>query len=155
MRTDHLMTRNVHTCSKDDSLADAARVMWEADVGCLVVTEPEGRAIGMITDRDLAMAGYIQGVALRDASVGSAMSSGVHSCAPETPINEVEQEMDRERIRRVPVIDGDGKLVGILTLGDLARSAQSSPLRIAAIPGVTRTLASVCTPRQLHPTAAP
>ena len=72
MKPENLMNRAVCTCSERDSLEQAARIMWDSDVGCLVVVGEEGRPIGMVTDRDLTMAAYTQGVALRDASVSSA-----------------------------------------------------------------------------------
>lgn len=147
MKADELMTRNVATCSSDDSLEQATRMMWEADLGCLVVTDAEQRPIGMITDRDVAMAAYTQGVRLRDTSVATAMAREIRSCVAETAAGEVETLMQSAQIRRVPVVDSQGKLVGIVSLGDLARSAHSSPLRMPAIPGVAKTLAVVTQPR--------
>ncbi len=143
MKTEKLMTRDVCTCSQEDSLEDAARVMWDSDVGCLVVTDGERRPIGMITDRDIAMAAYTQGVPLRDASVGSAMAREVVTCSSSTSLNTVENKMRTAQIRRVPVIDSDGKLIGIVALGDIARSAQSTPLHGTEIPGVAKTLAGI------------
>ena len=65
MKAEELMTPNVQKCSKDASLEQAARLMWESDVGCLVVTNAEDRPVGMITDRDIAMAAYTQGARLQ------------------------------------------------------------------------------------------
>jgi CBS domain-containing protein len=148
MKANELMTENVATCSKDDSLEQAARIMWEGDLGCLVVTDADQHAVGMITDRDVAMAAYTQGARLRDTSVASAMAHVVRSCSPETPAGEVEALMQSAQIRRVPVVDSDGKVLGIVTLGDLARMTQSSPLRMTAVPGVAKTLATVTERRQ-------
>jgi CBS domain-containing protein len=149
MRADELMTQNVKKCSKDDSLEHAARIMWESDVGCLVVTDAEDHPIGMITDRDIAMAAYTQGAGLKDALVESAMAREVKTCAPDSALGDVEKVMRTAQIRRVPVVQEDGKLAGIVTLGDIARSSQSSPLRAAEIPGVAKTLAIVTEPRSV------
>jgi CBS domain-containing protein len=143
MKAEDLMTRNVCTCSKEDSLEQAARLMWESDVGCLVVTDAEQKPIGMITDRDITMAAYTQGVRLQEARVESAMAKQVSTCSTSTSLNDVERAMQTAQIRRVPVVDGGGKLRGIVTLGDIARSSQSSAVRMAEIPGLAKTLASI------------
>lgn len=147
MKAENLMNRAVCTCSERDSLEQAARIMWDSDVGCLVVVGEEGRPIGMVTDRDLTMAAYTQGVALRDASVSSAMSRELVKCSPETSLKDVEQSMQRHQVRRMPVMDSAGKLVGIVGLGDLARNAQATPLHLTEVPGLAKTLALVTQPR--------
>lgn len=143
MKADDLMTRNVRTCSPTDSLEQAARTMWDSDVGCLVVTDEEQRPIGVITDRDITMAALMQGVPLRDARVASAMSKRVLTCTPSTTVSDLEALMRSAQIRRVPVVDSRGKVVGIVALGDLARSAQSGPRHLAEIPGLAKTLAGI------------
>jgi CBS domain-containing protein len=143
MRIEDLMTRNVHTCFEDDTLEQAAHAMWDWDVGCLVVINSYRRPIGMITDRDLAMAAYTQGVALRDARVGSAMATQLVSCYPGTSLRELEIKMQQAQIRRVPVVDSTGVLIGIATLGDIAHSAQASRTPMSEVPGVASTLAGI------------
>jgi hypothetical protein len=86
MKAGELMSQPVHKCSPEDTLEHAARAMWEADVGCLPVVDEEGRPVGVLTDRDVCMAAYTQGVALRDSRVSSAMSHSVISCSPESSI---------------------------------------------------------------------
>lgn len=154
MNAESLMTREVCVCSPNDSLQQAARIMWESDVGCLVVTDAQGRPIGMITDRDVAMAAYTQGAALRDAKVASAMSRQLLHCSPSTSLGELEKVMQASQIRRIPVVDTDGKLVGVVTLADIARSSQAGPLRMTEAPGVAKTLASITQRRQPSAVAA-
>jgi CBS domain-containing protein len=137
------MTKNVFTCLAHQTLEQAARTMWEADIGCLVVIDDDRRPIGMITDRDIAMAAYTQGVALRDALISSAMSQKVVTARPDARLGELEALMQAEQVRRVPVVEPNGTLIGIVTLGDLARTAQAGALGIPAIPGVAKTLSSV------------
>lgn len=143
MQAEDLMTTSVCTCAPEDSLEQAARLMWEEDVGCVVVTNPEERPVGIITDRDIAMAAYTQGLALRDSVVASAMAKDLVTCAPETSLGDLESRMRSAQIRRVPVVTSDGSLVGIVTLGDIAKSSQSSPMRLSETPGLAKTLAAV------------
>jgi len=151
MRAEQLMNRDVQTCSPNATLEQAARLLWEADLGCLVVVDDDRRPIGMLTDRDIAMAAYIQGVLLRELSVHGTMSEHVHCCPPSAPLSEVEQLMQEQRVRRLPVVGADGVLIGIITLGDLAQNAAARPLRLPlAMPGVATTLAAVTDRRPHH-----
>lgn len=144
MNIDTIMTKNPSTCSSEASLADAARTMWETDVGCLPVLDAEGFPIAMITDRDICMAAYTQGRALSTSHVWSAMSKRLVSVTPSANLSEVEALMQKNQIRRVAVVNVTGQLVGIVTLGDIARHSETSRLRkpIEGL-GVARTLASI------------
>lgn len=142
MKARELMSHNVCTCSPETSLHDAAHIMWNCDVGCLVVTDEDRRPIGMITDRDITMAAYTQGVPLRDAQVKSAMSRNVVACAADATLSEVQTLMNRSQVRRVPVVDALGRMIGIVALADLARTAQN-PLHITETPALAKTLAGI------------
>jgi CBS domain-containing protein len=123
-RVEQLMSRNVATCRPDDPLNVAAQLMWERDCGIVPVTacEADGeRVVGMITDRDVCMAAYTQGRALTELPVATAMSREVRSCAPGDPIGGVLRVMAASRLRRLPVVDEAGRLVGVLSLADVAR----------------------------------
>jgi CBS domain-containing protein len=120
VKIEDLMTRDVRDCSADDSLATAAQIMWENDCGAVPVTDADGRVVGIITDRDLAMAAHLQGVALRASRVSSAMARDVKCCTPRDTPATVQAIMQQHRIRRVPVVDEHRRLLGIVTLGDLA-----------------------------------
>src|SRR6185503_14599199 len=80
------MRKRVHTITPDHTLADAAQLMWEKDIGCLPVVNEEGRAIGMITDRDICMAAFVQWVHLSESYVTSAMSRTICTCSPDDEI---------------------------------------------------------------------
>ncbi|HYO97492.1 MAG TPA: CBS domain-containing protein [Polyangiaceae bacterium] len=126
MKIVEIMTRDVRTCSPGDTLATAAQIMWENDCGAVPVVDSEGRVLGMVTDRDLAMAAQLQGVALRDSRVASAMARDIKTCSPQDTPATVQAMMQQHKIRRVPVVDGENKkLVGIVTLGDLAYAMSS------------------------------
>ncbi|HEX9622275.1 MAG TPA: CBS domain-containing protein [Polyangiaceae bacterium] len=153
MLAQDFMTAHVHTCSAEDTFEHAAKLMWENDIGCVVVTDVDRRPVGVITDRDIAMAAYTQGVRLSDGRVATAMSRHVVACSVRTPASEVEHLMQAAQIRRVPIVDASERLVGIATLGDLARATQATPLNLPAAPGIAKTLAAVSKPRM--PSAAP
>jgi CBS domain-containing protein len=150
MNVFEVMTRRVFSCRPGDTLAAAAGVMWEHDVGCLPVLGDAGEVVGMITDRDICMAAYTRGARLEDLDVASVMSRGLHACAPDESVAKAEELMRLDRIRRTPVVDDRGRLVGILTLADLAREAchQKRCKHGEALDAeITSTLAAVSEPR--------
>jgi CBS domain-containing protein len=121
-----LMSRNVATCLGDDRLDKAAGLMWELDVGCIPIVDGQHHVVGIVTDRDICMASYTQGKAPQQISVREAMAQEVYSCLPDDSISEVEEIMRKYRVRRVPVVDLDGRLVGLISLNDLARRRRGS-----------------------------
>ncbi|MBK7583071.1 MAG: CBS domain-containing protein [Myxococcales bacterium] len=148
MQAREVMTRQPHCCSIDHALNDAARIMWENDTGFLPVVDDCGSVVGVITDRDICMAAYTQGVSLASGTVASAMSRDVVSVSPGDSVRTVEALMRQNQIRRVPVLDQSGQPLGVVTLGDLARHAEQNSLRKAleGLPLVT-TLAQICEAR--------
>jgi CBS domain-containing protein len=142
-----LMTRNVATCTPDTSLADAARTMLQRNVGCLAVVD-YGR---VVTDRDACMSGCLEGRSLDQIPAGNAMSKSVFACSPATSLREARSIMNARAVRRLPVLDRDGHLVGIVTLGDLARGADVRPGQQdgggVTADDVTATLAAIIGPQ--------
>jgi CBS domain-containing protein len=118
-----LMTSPAHSCSPQDSLALAARLLWDHDCGAIPVVDAEGRPCGMITDRDLCMGAYTKGKALHDILAGEVMSRPVHSCSIDEPLERAIAVMIDAQVRRVPIVDHDGRLAGILALADVVRAA--------------------------------
>jgi CBS domain-containing protein len=143
MQVQELMNRVVRTCHEGDSLEHATRTMWECDVGCLVVTDAEQRPVGIITDRDVLMAAFRRKIALSAGTVRSAMSTNVRTVGPSCSLYQLELLMQAARIRRVPVIDGDGRLIGIIGLGDLAQYSQWTANHLMGVHGLARTLWAV------------
>jgi CBS domain-containing protein len=147
MKVQELMTRDVASCSAADNLSAAARSMWERDCGVVPVLDDERRVVGMVTDRDLAMAAYTQSRPLHEILVSTAMSREVHVCRGEDSIDTAQESMRRERVRRLPVIDSERRLVGILSLNDIARHAaagQTSARRDVTLQQVGATLGRLC-----------
>jgi CBS domain-containing protein len=143
MSIQDLMTQTVHTCNPGDSLHRAAQLMWEHDVGVLPVVDTDGRVVGMITDRDVCMAAYTRGGALADHPVSVAMSRRVHACSASDTVATAEDIMQHYQVRRLPVIKG-GRLVGIISLNDLALAAKRKKKNGASAQDVAQTLASIC-----------
>ena len=134
MRVSDAMTRNVRVCHPRQSICDAARLMAELDCGVLPVGEDD-RLVGMITDRDIA----IRAVAHHkspDLPVREVMSNEVKYCFEDQHVDQVARNMSDLRVRRLPVLDRDKRLVGILSLGNLA--AIEPRAAAEAVSGVSR-----------------
>jgi CBS domain-containing protein len=144
------MRTRVHVCSPEDTLARAAQLMWEKDVGCLPVCGPGRKVVAMLTDRDISMSAFIQWKHLGEASVESAMSKAVRTCSPDDELGRAEDIMREGQVRRLPVVDADGVLVGLLSLGDIARYVRHHSPRAngsLAQQRLAETLAAICEPR--------
>jgi CBS domain-containing protein len=128
--------------------------MWEGDCGCVPVVDQDGRVVGMLTDRDVCMAAYTQGKPLTDVRVESAMAKQVHSCRPDDAVATAERTMRERQVRRLPVIDAKGRLVGLLSLNDIAIEAvRERELRQREVSAaeVGLTLAALCAHRAPRP----
>lgn len=151
MKAKDLMTWDVKCCAEYNTLNTAAQMMWEYDIGCVPVVDKDGRAIGMLTDRDICMGAYIQGVSLTGALVTSAMSKEVFSCTSEDDIAAAEKLMREKQIHRLPVLDAKGHPVGLISLNDIAREgareAETKKAREVSDTEIAQVLASVCAPR--------
>ncbi|MBL8857643.1 MAG: CBS domain-containing protein [Planctomycetes bacterium] len=149
MKVEDLMTRDVVSCGPGDSVSHAAQLMWEHDCGIVPIVDSERRPIGLITDRDACMAGFTTGRALNDIRVGDVMSQSVRVCKLRDSLEAAETAMRQARVRRVPIVDEDGHLIGILSLNDLARAAAARQKKHRDTQGavrVTDTLAAICQP---------
>lgn len=124
-RARDVMTRDVRTCHPEDTLHCAAAIMWEANVGAVPVVDDAGKLVGMITDRDVCMGAYTQGVSLAEGKIRRSMSNELFTCRPEDSLRKVMEVMATKQVRRVPVVDQDGRLVGIVALADVARFAEA------------------------------
>jgi CBS domain-containing protein len=151
MKVKDLMATEVKSCATHNTLNTAAQNMWDNDIGCVPVVDTDHRVVGMLTDRDVCMAAYIQGVPLTGSLVTSAMSKQVFSCAPDDDIASAEKLMREKQVRRLPVTDAEGRLAGIISLNDIAREgereAELKKAREVSDAEIARVMASVCTPR--------
>ncbi len=151
MKVRELMTADAKACGPSDSLNRAAQLMWENDCGAIPVVDEELRVIGMVTDRDICMAAYTQGRTLKQSLVDSAMSKGAFTCALGDDIAAADKLMCERQVRRLPVVDDEGRLAGIISLSDIAREAdreRASKSRRRQIKDtrVVEILGAVCAP---------
>ena len=124
MKVKEIMTPNAKAIWLTESLADAAQIMWENDCGVLPIIKDGRKVIGVITDRDICMA-----VAMRDmnpsgVSVEEVMTGEVFSVNPEDDVDQALQTMQEHKIRRLPVVNAEGDLEGILSMNDVVLHAK-------------------------------
>jgi CBS-domain-containing membrane protein len=132
------MTTDVRVVSPEDTLQDAAQLMEDADCGILPVGE-DNRVVGMVTDRDITVRGVAQGRTPDECKVRDVMSSDVMYVFEDEPIEDAARNMSDLQLRRLPVVNRDQELVGIISLGDLAvrsgTTSVSGALRKVSQPG--------------------
>jgi CBS domain-containing protein len=136
MKVREAMTRDVRLVKPDQPISEAARLMAELDIGALPVEEND-RLVGMITDRDIAVRAVAAGRG-PDTAVGEVMSREIKYCFEDQSIDEVTQNMGELRIRRLPVLTRDKRLIGILSLGDLAIDEGARDEAGEALGGISR-----------------
>ena len=119
MKVEDVMTEDVQFCTPETNLAAAAMQMWDHDCGTLPVVSEDGTAIGMITDRDICIAAATRHRDIAEIRVGELASGALHSCTPNTRLDEALKIFQQARVRRLPVLNNDGKLEGILSLNDI------------------------------------
>jgi CBS domain-containing protein len=120
-----VMSRGVRAVKPSDSVIHAAQAMEELNVGVLPVCDAD-RVVGILTDRDIAVRGVAQGLADQDAKVHEIMSREVKWCMADESVEDVLRVMSQHQIRRMPVIDKQQHLVGMLSLGDIATQAHGA-----------------------------
>jgi len=153
MHVSEVMDPNVHTCSSNDTLDTAARLMWEGNCGFVVVAD-DGKAKAVLTDRDICMAAYTTGRALRDIVVSTAASRSLFAVHDKDNLDLVESLMRDKHIRRVPVLDAAGAVIGVVTLNRLVSSAGQLGRRHHALSAeaLVRTMAAVGSHQDGHGT---
>jgi CBS domain-containing protein len=139
MRVGEAMRRDVYVARPDHSIEDAARAMLAVDIGILPVEEND-RLVGMISDRDIVVRAVAEGKGGR-TPIGEVMTRDVKYCFEDDDIDRVEQNMGEQQVRRLPVLNRDKRLVGILSLADLAQRDQrvGDALRQITRPGGAHT----------------
>jgi CBS domain-containing protein len=123
MKAKDIMTQNPQVVTPETSVQEAARLMQSADTGVLPVVESaqSKRLVGVVTDRDIAL--RVVGEGRTSASVRDAMSSGVKSAKAEDNVKDVMALMASEQVRRIPIVDDAGMVVGIVSQADVVREA--------------------------------
>lgn len=138
MRIADVMTRDVRVIQPDRTVREAARLMDEMNVGVLPVCDGR-RLVGMVTDRDITVRSTAAGLAPDQSYVRDVMTDDVEWCFEDDDVDEIVEIMSRHQIRRIPVVDRNKRLVGIVALGDLATDTEQQ---------ATRALRQISTPSE-------
>jgi CBS domain-containing protein len=120
MKVHDVMTEEVKFCGPETNLAAAAAIMWENDCGALPIVADSGKAIGVITDRDIAIALGTRNKQAAEIPVRQVISGQLFAASPDDDIHCALKLMRKEKVHRLPVINTQGKLEGILSLNDVA-----------------------------------
>jgi len=153
MKVKEIMTGDAKACDLNASLADAAKAMWDGDCGVLPVLKDGKEIVGVVTDRDICM-----GAAMRDRnptaiSVEEVMTGVVYSVTPDDDVTHALEAMREHRVRRLPVVDDEGQLKGMLSMNDITlRADEQAGKKVPEIPfrDVMNTYKAICG----HPTSA-
>ena len=129
MKISEIMSRDVQTVSPDQTAREAATFMLREDAGSMPVSDG-GRLIGMITDRDIAVRGVARGYG-PDTPVRELMTDHLICAREDEDVEEVAAKMSEAQVRRLPVVDSNEKLCGIVSLGDLSREARGESAHVA------------------------
>ena len=135
MRVSEAMTRDVRIASPSETIRQAARMMAEIDAGVVPVGEND-RLVGMITDRDIAVRAVADGKS-PDTPIREIMSSDVCYCFDDQEVSDVAANMADVKVRRLPVVNRDKRLVGILSLGDIAQADKQYKPAVEALCGIS------------------
>src|SRR5438105_11168174 len=136
MKVSEAMTPDVRVASPDETIRQAAKTMASLDAGVLPVGEND-HLIGMITDRDIAIRGIARGKGPK-AKVRDVMTEDVKYCFEDQEVEEFTRNMADIQVRRLPVLNRDKRLVGILSLGDIAISCDDAKVAGDALQGISR-----------------
>jgi CBS domain-containing protein len=148
-----IMITKVESCTPETDLSAAGGKMWENDCGTLPVLDNDGKVLGVITDRDICIAAATRNQPASHIKVGDVYSGMLYSCVAEDEIEKALQIMRTARVRRLPVINGEGKLEGLLALDDVTIFAQDASVSKVAEPtykDVALTFKNICGRREIE-----
>ena len=128
MKAREIMSRNPTCVTPDTPLVDAARLMKDENIGVVPVVESSNsrRLVGVLTDRDIAIRAVAEGRDGATTSVGHVMSTDIHTSAPDDSVNDIMALMGSEQIRRIPIVDERGDVVGIIAQADIVLEANDN-----------------------------
>lgn len=124
MKVSKIMTKAAGSCGPSDRLPAAAGVMWKHDCGMVPVVDGN-EVVGVITDRDIAIAVASRGVPAGDISVGEVATRKPVTCRPDDKVETALSKMRKQRVRRLPVVDGEGGLEGVISIADVLHASKN------------------------------
>lgn len=149
MRVAEAMTRDVRVVNPDESIIEAAKMMADCDCGVLPVGEND-RLVGMITDRDIVVRALAQGKTA-DTKIRDVMSADVKYCFEDDDLDNVARNMGDIQMRRLPVVDQNKRLTGIVSLGDIAHTPQATQAATEALTGISEPITQHASSGQHRP----
>jgi CBS domain-containing protein len=155
MRVKECTTSPAACCGIDETLSEAAHIMWDDDCGFVPVVDfKSGKLAGVVTDRDACMAAYTRGAPLNQIPVTSAMASNVVTVRPTDDVLRALERMAQHQVRRLPVVDDSGTLVGVISMNDVVNASHTAPGpdRTRLRQEVIEAMAAICRHR-VHATA--
>jgi len=135
MKVEDVMTRDVEFCTLETNLATAAMQMWNRDCGVLPVVDDQRKVIGMITDRDICMKAATNHQDIAAIRVEELISDPIHTCKLDADIREALETLQRALVRRLPVVNDEGQIEGIVSVSDILRHSSEKVDKVT--PGVT------------------
>lgn len=124
MKISDYMCKDICFVKPDCKVYDAARIMCENHIGCIPICNDNKNCVGIITDRDILLRTVASNKDTKTTPVSEIMTTNVYTCTQDQTITEVQNKMAENQIRRIPVLDNEKKVVGIITIGDLARNSR-------------------------------
>lgn len=145
MNVTDLMVKDVRSCGPDTNLESAAMMMWDSDCGSLPIVDDGGNPIGIITDRDIAMASALNHKAPWDITASQVMTDRpLFSCKTTDNIQSALKLMQEHQVRRLPVTDNSGHLQGILSIDDIVACTEKATATELSFEDTITTLKAVC-----------
>ena len=126
MKVKEVMMGTPYTCRRENNLGEAAELMWKGNCGFLPITGADNQVCGVITDRDICIALGTRNKLAGAVTAGEVTAGKLYACSPEDEIHVALLTMQEGRVRRLPVIDSDGKAVGVLSMDDVLLRAEPS-----------------------------
>ncbi len=139
MKVKDCMCNNVYFVKPETKIDEVAKIMAENHIGCVPVCDSNNTVCGILTDRDILLRCVACDKEANQITVSEVMSSNVHTCKENDDITNAQTKMGQNQVRRLPVCDDNNKVVGILTIGDLAQNNQELENE-----QVNTTMANIC-----------
>jgi CBS domain-containing protein len=152
MKARDIMSEPAYTCGPNTDLATVAKIMWDHDCGFVPVVDASGVVAGVITDRDICIATSTRRLLPEHISAAQAMASPIHACLSDDSVSDVLATMKQFRIRRVPVIDANGRLQGVISLNDLVLASDAT--RAPQASEIVSTMAAICAHQKVETAVA-
>lgn len=138
MKVKDCMCHEVAYLTPEATISDCAKLMCNKHIGCIPVCDSSKTIVGLVTDRDVILRSIACDKDIKNTPISDIMTCKVCCCGPDEEVNEAEKKMSDEQIRRLPVVDENNKIIGIITLGDLCANQNVNT------EGVCETLENIC-----------